>query len=118
MEMTTGIDITEVRRLRRSIEKLGDAFLNKVFTRTELADSKKRASPLHYLTGRFAAKEAVYKAIGDTGLGWKDICVLNDASGRPYCRLLKGKGKGRNVRISISHVKDYAFAAALVVSQR
>ncbi|HAT73166.1 MAG TPA: holo-[acyl-carrier-protein] synthase [Elusimicrobia bacterium] len=115
MTIDTGIDITDVDRLRRAIEKLGDDFLTRVFTKEELAAAGKLKSSTLHLAGRFAAKEAVFKAMGDAGLSWQDICVLNDESGKPYCRILNGKGAGADIRISISHTKDYAVATALVI---
>lgn len=110
----TGVDITEVRRLRKAVEKWGNSFLMRLFTKIELDNSKNKASVYQHLAGRFAAKEAVFKAMGDTELNWKDVQILNDREGKPNCKILNGRGKGLNVHISISHVKDYAVAQAIV----
>jgi holo-[acyl-carrier protein] synthase len=112
-----GVDITEVRRLRQAIEKWGDDFLNRVFTREELENAKTRGSLHQHLAGRFAAKEAVFKALGDVGLNWRDVQILNNNEGKPYCEILKGKGKRFSVYISISHVKTYAVASAIITEK-
>ena len=114
MIIGTGVDITEVRRLRQAIEKWGDSFLSRVFTKEELVNAKTRGSYYQHLAGRFAAKEAVFKAMGDKDLTWKDVQILNDKEGKPLCRILNGRGKKLDVHISISHVKDYAVANAIV----
>jgi holo-[acyl-carrier protein] synthase len=117
MILGTGVDITEVKRLRQAIEKWGEAFLNRVFTEDELENAKTRGSLYQHLAGRFAAKEAVFKALGDADLNWKDVQILNDKEGRPYCKILNTKGKGRDVHISISHVKNYATALAIITEK-
>ena len=113
----TGVDITEVTRLRRAVEKWGDSFLDRVFTPEEMENAKTRGSLYQHLAGRFAAKEAVFKALGDKDLVWKDVQILNDAQGKPLCRLLNGKGRAREVLVSISHVKNYAVANAIVIQK-
>ena len=111
----TGVDITEVRRLKQAAQKWGDDFLKKIFTDEELKQAAKRSSYLYqHLAGRFAAKEAVFKACGDKNLSWKDVEISNDRDGKPVCVLLNGKGKKLDVQISISHVKTYAVASAIV----
>ncbi len=113
----TGVDITEVRRLRQAIEKWGDEFLNKVFTSAEIRNAKNRSSFFQHLAGRFAAKEAIFKALGDKSVTWKDVEILNDKEGRPYCRILNGKSNKTMVCVSISHVKSYAVANAVVTEK-
>jgi holo-[acyl-carrier protein] synthase len=113
----TGVDITEVRRLRQAVEKWGDSFLDRIFTPQELKKARERGSLYQHLAGRFAAKEAVFKALGDEGLNWKDVEILNDKQGRPCCRLLNNRGKGVVVHISISHVKNYAVANAVITQK-
>ena len=113
----TGVDITEVRRIRQAVEKWGDDFLSRVFTKTELKNAKTRVSFYQHLAGRFAAKEAVFKAVGDNKLSWQDIQVQNDRSGKPICEFLNGKCKDIGVHISISHVKTYAVASAVITKK-
>ncbi len=111
------MDITEVRRLRQAVEKWGKGFLNRVFTKEELENAKTRGSFYQHLAGRFAAKEAVFKALGDIGLTWKEVQILNDAEGKPHCKILNGKNKNKKVHISISHVKNYAVANAIIIQE-
>ena len=117
MIIGTGVDITEVKRLRQAVEKWGAGFLSRVFTPEELENAKSRGSPYQHLAGRFAAKEAVFKALGDMKLNWKDVQILNDKEGKPHCRILNGKGKKTEVHISISHVKNYAVANAIITQK-
>ncbi|MBN2831401.1 MAG: holo-ACP synthase [Candidatus Omnitrophica bacterium] len=114
MILGTGVDITEVSRLKKAIEKWGDSFLNRVFTDEELKNAKTRGSLYQHLAGRFAAKEAVFKALGDANLSWKDVQILNDKEGKPSCKILNSRGKGADVVVSISHVKNYAVANAII----
>jgi holo-[acyl-carrier protein] synthase len=114
MILGTGVDITEVKRLRQAVEKWGDAFLGRIFTENELEQAKKRVSLYQHLAGRFAAKEAVFKALGDLRLNWKDLEILNDKDGRPLCKILNPRIKKADIQISISHVKNYAVANAIV----
>ncbi|MDD5518414.1 MAG: holo-ACP synthase, partial [Candidatus Omnitrophica bacterium] len=98
-------------------ERWGEAFLNRIFTDEELANAKLRPSLYQHLAGRFAAKEAVFKALGEADLNWKDIEILNDPEGKPCCKFLNAKGKGKDVIVSISHVKNYAVANAIITKK-
>ena len=117
MIIGTGVDITEVRRLRQAVEKWGDEFLNRIFSKVELENAKTRGSLYQHLAGRFAAKEAIFKALGNKGLNWKDVQILNDSDGRPNCIILNNKAKNKKVHISISHVKSYATAFAIITQK-
>lgn len=117
MIIGTGVDITEVRRLKQAVEKWGDDFLNRLFTAEELKNAKTRGSWYQHLAGRFAAKEAVFKAAGDKNLGWKDVQIFNDKEGRPYCVMAKERARKIDVQVSISHVKAYAVASAVVTQK-
>lgn len=117
MIIGTGVDITEVRRLRQAIEKWGNTFLERIFTEEELINAKARGSLYQHLAGRFAAKEAVFKALGDPQLSWKDVQIINDKEGKPHCRILSVRGKNIEVFISISHVKTYATAFAIITQK-
>jgi holo-[acyl-carrier protein] synthase len=88
-----------------------------VFTEEELDNAKTRGSLYQHLAGRFAAKEAVFKALGDMGLNWKDVQILNDRDGKPSCVILGNKGRKVDVHISISHVKNYAVANAIITEK-
>ena len=117
MILGTGVDITEVRRMRQAVEKWGNDFLNRIFTQGELKNAKTRGSLYQHLAGRFAAKEAVFKAMGDAKLNWKDVVILNDKEGKPFCKVLNGRGKKTDIHISISHIKNYAVANAIVTQK-
>ena len=117
MIIGTGVDITEVRRIRQAAEKWGDDFLERIFTKAEIKNAKTKASFYQHLAGRFAAKEAIFKAVGDSQLSWQDIQIHNDQEGKPVCIFLNGRGKDINVVISISHVKTYAVANAVVTKK-
>ena len=117
MILGTGVDITEVRRLRQAIEKWGDEFLMKIFTSLEIKNARSRTSFYQHLAGRFAAKEAVFKAMGNKFLTWKDVEIINDKEGKPSCKILNGKSGKASVHISISHVKNYAVANAIITKK-
>jgi len=122
MKVYCGTDIIEINRIKNSIENTGAKFLNKVFTKKEIeyCESKNKQKYEHY-AGRFAAKEAVFKAVSKIlndkySVTWKDIEILNDIQGRPYVSLLNvDMEKIENIDISISHCKEYATANAVVM---
>lgn len=130
MKITTGIDIIEVNRIKKSIEELGDSFLNRIYTQNEIEYCNKSGEiKYQHFAARFAAKEAVFKAIsqftfGREGASWKDIEVINIERGKPVINVdsLKNKlGKTVNnliledIDISISHIKEYAVASVVAV---
>ena len=89
MKISCGTDIIEIKRIKESIEDLGAKFLERVYTDKEIkyCESKNNQKYQHY-AARFAAKEAVFKAISRKlknkyDIGWKDIEVINDENGRP-----------------------------------
>jgi len=113
--LTTGVDITEIPRIKRVLDRYGQRFLNRVFTPDEIAYCRGRAPNL---AGRFAAKEAAMKALGTgvRGVSWKDIEVIRADSGAPSLRL-HGRAEKRAERLqmsemslSISHSREYAVA--------
>ena len=83
MRVTTGIDIIEVDRIKKSIEELGDSFLNRIYTKREIDYcNKSGVMKYQHFAARFAAKEAIFKAISEFIDGredamWKDIEVIN-----------------------------------------
>lgn len=120
----TGIDMVGIERFRRALERHGERLLDRVFTERERKECEGRADPPRHLAARFAAKEAVFKALGTgwgRGVGWKDVEVTADAYGRPLCTL-KGKARdhlqglgGSDVLVSLAHEGDFALAQALAV---
>jgi len=117
MIVGTGVDITEVSRMRRAVERWGNEFLNRIFTKEELENAKTRGSYFQHLAGRFAAKEAIFKAINYKDMGWKDVTILNDKNGKPYCKIFNPKVKNVQIHLSISHVKSYAVASAFITKK-
>lgn len=121
MKILCGTDIIEIDRVRKSIEKSGENFLKLVFTPDEIkyCESKKNAKYYHY-AGRFAAKEAIYKAVSSLlddkyDMSWKNAQVINDELGNPKVEFLNIKIKKiKNIDISISHCKGYAVAMVVV----
>jgi len=88
-----GSDLIDIRRVERTIERFGERFLERVFTPTERARSDRRAERAASYAKRFAAKEACSKALGTgfrQGVFWRDLGVVNLASGRPTLRLTGG----------------------------
>ena len=111
----TGIDIIEIERIQKAIDRWGDHFLNHVFTQEEIAYAQKHKYPTQHFAARFAAKEAVLKAIGDNAhINWKDINIVNEDNGRPQC-ILNKKKFSKKILVSISHTHVYAIASAVVV---
>lgn len=112
----TGIDIIEIERVAKAVERWGEDFLHHVFTEKEIAYAQGHRYPHQHFAARFAAKEAVLKAIGDnTHIVWKDIEIIHDQHGKPVC-LLKDKNFKHQILVSISHTKNYAVAFAIITS--
>ncbi|MBU2541349.1 MAG: holo-ACP synthase [Candidatus Omnitrophica bacterium] len=111
MIIGTGIDIIEVERIEKAIERGGDNFLKRIFTVREIGYAKSKKLSSMHLAGRFAAKEAVLKGFSRGQFNFKDIEILNDDVGRPFCRLSRD---GFNIAISISHTENYAVASAVI----
>ena len=114
-KIAVGVDIIEIDRIERATLTLQDSFLKRVYTQAELKLSENDASSLAV---RFAAKEAVMKALGTgaRGIGWKDIEILDNSAGAPFIQLYgKALNKAREVglsqfSVSLSHSKQYAVA--------
>ncbi|HLF18210.1 MAG TPA: holo-ACP synthase [Candidatus Omnitrophota bacterium] len=114
MVIGTGIDIIEIERIERAIKRWGKSFLNHVFLKEEIAYAKKYKRPAQHFAARLAAKEAVFKAIGDNPkITWKDLKITNDKHGRPHCVFNDKKFKHK-ISISISHSDHYAVASAII----
>ena len=85
-----GIDVIQNERIRESVQRFGDRFLNRIYTEGEIGYCKKCANPEIHYAARFAAKEAAFKALGTgwaAGVTWKDIEVERLASGKPELHL-------------------------------
>ena len=111
----TGIDIIEIARIKKAIERWGDDFLKHIFNLEEIAYSNRQKNPYQHFAVRFAAKEAVFKAVGDQKMSWKDLTISHDSDGKPVCTY-HSQGFTKKIIISLSHCKDYAVASAIVTS--
>ncbi len=119
--LSTGVDIIEIGRIARTLERYGARFLRRIYTSGELEYCRGRPSKL---ASRFAAKEATMKALGTgvRGVGWKDIEVTRAASGAPSIRL-HGRALLRAQRLgvlemSVSMSDSQEHAVAFVVMRR
>jgi holo-[acyl-carrier protein] synthase len=117
-----GVDVVEIRRVQQSIDRLGDAFLNRLFTPREREYCDRMTHSSRHYAARFAAKEAIAKALG-TGIGedlnWQDMEILRKPNGQPYV-VVSGRGKQfmssrsiSRILISLSHADHYAAANAV-----
>jgi holo-[acyl-carrier protein] synthase len=119
MIVGTGLDIAEVQRIRESIERFGERFLNRVFTPGEIQYCESRAGKFESYAARFAAKEAGMKALGtgwNHGVRWRDIEVVRPKGRRPTLQFhgqaaaFAEKLGARNVALSITHTHEQALA--------
>lgn len=118
-----GLDLVKIARIRALTERWNERFLRRLFTDAERRECLTRSAPYASLAGRFAAKEAVLKALGTgwtAGVRWVDIQVLNDPAGRPVATVagavetLARKAGVTRIHVSLSHDGDYAIAEAIL----
>lgn len=122
MNISCGVDIIEVDRIKKNIENSGEKFLNRVFTDNEIEYcNSKNLQKYQHFSGRFAAKEAAFKAISGNldnkySVSWKDIEIVNNKQGRPELKLSNVDTKKiESMDISISHCKLYAVASVSIL---
>ena len=120
-----GVDVVEVDRMTKVLEEeSSERFLTRVYTALEIEYCQGKAKRIEHLAARFAAKEAVFKALGtgwSGGIGWKDVEIRNDEAGQPHVflhgkafEILQERGGGR-ILLSLSHTSRLAMAQALWV---
>jgi holo-[acyl-carrier protein] synthase len=127
MIVGSGIDLAEIDRIQRSVDRFGRRFLDRVYTATEQAYCLRKRNSAESLAARFAAKEAGAKALG-TGIGygvnWLEIEVVREPSGRPTLRF---HGRAAQVAaalgvaraaLSITHTRDLAMASVVLEDAR
>ncbi len=112
MTVTCGTDIVEIDRVKRSIDNYEERFREKIFTPIEQNYCEKfNNNKYEHYAARFAAKEAVYKALSNyDDLDWKDIEINNQENGRPYVNLMVKIPDLRQIDITLSHCKTHATA--------
>ena len=119
MTIAIGTDIVEIQRIASALERQGDKFVQRILTESEIAEYQARGNSVAFLAKRFAAKEAIAKALG-TGIGrgisFQHMIVSNNSEGAPQVELqanaaerLKQLG-GSKVLLSLSDEKNYALA--------
>ena len=121
-----GIDLCDIRRIEKSLERFGGRFTYRLFTNDERTKAEQRAHPASSYAQGFAAKEACAKALGTgmrQGVFWRDMVVANHPSGQPYM-VLSGGAKhrlealtplGMNALVNVSQSDEYPFANAMVI---
>ncbi len=121
MILGLGIDIIEIDRIKKSIEEYGELFLNKIYTKEEINYSQNKPNKFQHFAARFAAKEAIYKALSsDTNkvYSWQDVEIYNDKNGLPIVRfygaLKDYLNEKKQIKISISHSENYVTCVAIL----
>lgn len=126
MILGIGNDLCDIRRIEKTVERFGERFLERVYTAEERRKAMSRAHPAATLAKRFAAKEACTKALGTGfryGVFFRDIGVINAASGRPTLSLTGGAAAhlkrltpdGYEARIDLTLTDEYPTAEAIVI---
>ncbi|MDQ7816132.1 MAG: holo-ACP synthase [Melioribacteraceae bacterium] len=123
MVLGVGIDIIEIKRIKKSVDRYGERFLNKIYTAIELEYSLKKKNKYQHLAARFAAKEAIYKALSsDTNevYSWQDVEIYNEVNGLPKVKfsgsLKDYLNHGKELKISMSHSENYVTCVAILYS--
>src|ERR1700674_4321452 len=123
MIVGTGIDIAEVARIRPSIERFGDRFVERVYTPGEIRYCDAKANRAERYAARFAAKEAAMKALGtgwSRGVRWRDLEVSRQPGGRPTLAFhgkaaeFAAKLGAKHVALSLSHTSEQAIAQVIL----
>ncbi len=118
-----GVDIVEIDKLRLAMVRRGERLRNRAFTQSEIQYCEERANQYQHYAARFAAKEAVFKAIGSgwrDGVGWHDVEVRNEMSGKPVITLggrtleLATRMGVKRAWLSLSHTDQYAVAQVIL----
>jgi holo-[acyl-carrier protein] synthase len=122
MVLGVGTDLIETRRVRESIDRFGERFLERIFTAGEIAYCTRKKNAAESFAARFAAKEAGAKALGtgiSRGVSWKEFEVKREVSGRPTLHLsgraaeLAGAMGVRRVQLSLTHSRELAMAVVV-----
>ena len=116
-ELYIGTDLVDIARIKKLIDKYNTKFLNKIFSIKEQRYCNSKPIPEIHYAGRFAAKEAIIKAIKssrvNTPIDFNSIVVLNKSDGAPYVEL--DKTYNCSMKISISHTDTHAISFALLI---
>jgi holo-[acyl-carrier protein] synthase len=127
MIVGSGIDLVEIGRIQRSMERYGQRFLDRVYTAAEQAYCLRKRQAAESLAARFAAKEAGAKALGtgiSQGVNWLEIEVVREPGGRPALRFYGRAAQfadrlgARHAALSITHTADLAMASVVLEDER
>jgi holo-[acyl-carrier protein] synthase len=119
-----GTDIVECLRIAQMIDRHGEQFILRVYTPYEVRYCQERKQATQHYAGRWAAKEAILKAIGvghRPGVSWRDVEIRSDGGGKPIVGLSGGARDAleylgiRQILVSISHCRSYATAHAIAL---
>lgn len=122
-----GTNVTECLRIARMIERHGEFFINRVYTPEEIRYCQNRKQTTQHFTGRWAAKEAILRALGvgwQRGITWCDIEVRSEPGGRPVVGVRGGVKElveqlgVTDILVSISHCRTYATATAIAIGKQ
>lgn len=122
-----GTDVVECLRIAQMIERHGEIFLTRVYTPNEIEYCRARKAATQHYAGRWAAKEAILKALGTgwaRGISWQDMDIRNDIGGQPHVELAGGARVEcerlgiTSVLITISHCRTHATAFAVGVGEQ
>jgi len=117
MILGVGIDMVKIEKMQKAIEKHGEGFLSRVFDKEELANIAPGKMYYQRLAARFAAKEAVIKAVSKKyPLDLTDIMILNRPNGAPYVKFKKRVNV--DIFLSITHIEEYAAATAVAQKKK
>jgi holo-[acyl-carrier protein] synthase len=125
MVIGIGIDIIEIERIKSSIDRFGDSFLNKIYTQNELDYCLAKNNKYQHLAARFAAKEAIYKALAtgwEKAATWKNMEITNEPNGLPVVKFF-GKlneffSDDKDIKISLSHSDNYVTCVAIIFNKK
>jgi len=121
MILGVGTDILEIDRVREVYRKFGGRFLSRIFTPGEVDYCLGKSDPVPSLAARFAAKEAVFKAVnkflGFKRIPWREIEITRAESGAPHVKLHNVSGDGFSVHVSLSHSRTHVSAVAILEKQ-
>ena len=121
-----GTDIVNIKRMEKSLKKNGSKFKNRIFSRKEIKYCENSKNPFAFYAKRFAAKEALTKALGTgirKGINFKNIEIFNDKLGKPFIKIdkvlshkikKKHKIKNFNIFLSLSDENKYAIASVVI----
>ena len=123
MIQSTGLDIVDMARFARIVDRWGDKFLQRILTPGELLYCRQKHNALHSMAARFAAKEALIKCLSDhdqVGFSWHEMEIVNAPNGRPVVQLngrLKQQLEGSRIHVSLTHSDNSAVAVIILENQ-